>query len=106
MTTSSAATLVLKNIHDNEKDTLIKYKDADGKVHWRFVDNFQMTVKEARELALQEFQIVVKDGDRAVLKFNGWYAASDHLPLLPKEIYLLAFEPSVGKFMVCWRYSA
>jgi hypothetical protein len=31
---------VLKMVHDNENDTIIAYKDAEGKVHWRFVDNF------------------------------------------------------------------
>jgi hypothetical protein len=54
---------------------------------------FKMTVKEARELAMQEFQMAVKEGDRAVLKFREWLVVEDDLLLLPKYVYLLAVEP-------------
>jgi hypothetical protein len=94
---TSSEPLVLKKVHDNENDTIIAYKDAEGKVHLRFVD-VKTTVKEARELALQEFQVVVKEADRAVLKFREWLVVEDELPLLPKYVYLLAVEPPfVGK---------
>jgi hypothetical protein len=89
--------VVLKTIQDNENDITIAYRDADGNLHRRFIDT-AITVKEALELARQDFPLAAKEGDRAVLKFQDYRVVGDNVPLLPKATYLLSIlVPQVGK---------
>jgi hypothetical protein len=89
--------VVLKTIQDSENDITIAYRDADGNLHRRFIDT-AITVKEALELARQEFPLVGKEGDRAVLKFQEYRVVGDNVPLLPEATYLLSIlVPQVGK---------